>query len=336
MTTKRKKRTKKKKGDYWDNDLMGDAMGKYRLAHTVTSTPIPGQTKLQRDIVLKNPSEYAEMQKLYNDVIYPAHKRLTVAFLEYKNIDKEYREQMTDDIVTYLYEVMMLWWDPAAKTSSYSYFASAISTNISHFYSGKMACSPQWTAEKEAEFILRDVKIGDKTVKQISKAIVKEMAKVGMVEGQDYHLKEYGGGGNKGVKAVHYKRVHRHHLDDEDDISQGPSLGIWEDICLKTLSEYVPDVVIAKKYHSLAFAVLDFLGDIIDGTCDAKIGRRLDFWLLSRVQLEVGWAVTQYDLKMTFYVIRKAFEYYLEDFPLEKQTEYGDCGLIIGAKDSCV
>lgn len=329
--TTKKKTVKKKNRQYWDNEVVGAAMRKYRLAHTVTSTSIPGQTKLQRDIVLKNEDDHAEMQKLYRTVIYPAHKRLTRHYLAYKNIDKDHREAMTEDILTYLYEVMMLWWDPHKSTSAYSYFASAISTNISHFYSGKMACSPQWTAEKDSEFVIRDIDVGPEGVEEAKANLAKEMQSLDMREGVDFEIKSYYG--DKKVKAAQYKRTQRHHLDDDDDIAEGFTHSIWSEICLQTLSEYIPDVVIAQKYHKLAFAVLEVLKEVIDGTWRSGTGSRLRFWLLSRVQLEVGWAVTQHDLKLTFFVLRKAFEYYLEDFPLDGETEYGECGLIVGIKD---
>lgn len=320
------RKNKKINNKFWNEEEVSAAMREYKNAHVVTKTRIPGNQKMQIDIILNDASKHGRMQMLYREIIYPAHKKLAAAYLNYKSVNSEDREQMLYDVVTFMYETMMLYWNANAGTSTYSYFAYAVNTSIAHYFGGKLASSPEWTKEKEVKYIIREEDSNISNVDIKVENIKQSLNSTGMEDGVDYNIKVTPNG--KKIKAYTTVKTTKYYMDERDDIVEDSYQDLWNQVCLKTLSEYIPDVNMPKKYQDLAYALLEIIGEIISGTYSKSSAIRIDFWLLSRVQLNVGWSVTSPDIKLSYHVVRTALKYYLEDFPLEAPPEYGESNWI--------
>lgn len=321
---------KKVDKQFWNEEKVGAAMRLYKSSFTVENVRRgKGQTN-QVTISLIDPKQKYSLEKLYSEVIYPAHSDLARAYCYYRKVDAAHTMEMIEDIASYLYEVMMKYWDHTKDTSSYSYFAYACSTMIAHYFGGKLACSPLWTKEKEANLPLSSVNVKDYDNKEdAEQELVRQMEALD-ISTSSYEIKS---AKKRKIAVSTSTKTRTEFIEEGSDIVDLEVSSFWNQIDLKTLSEYIPDVVIAKKYHDLAYTLLEVVDEILNKKISKSPSQRMDFWILKAVKERSDWKVTLPDVKMGFFVLRNAMKWYLDDFPIEDEVEYGINGYIRSIND---
>jgi hypothetical protein len=256
------------------------------------------------------------------DELYPTiraeHEKLLRSWLSIKKIPTDH--ETLNDALSHLHEVMIKYWKPNTGTSSMSYFITAINTWCAMHFTGGTPSSVKTHMPPNKWAIEREVPVESK--RKDKRRIRQELEAEGK-DPDDYVIKKKGD-----TWLVHHKTVGQlRHIEAGDDIQEVQYGNSFDDVCLETLKEYVPDVVTSRAYQDGARVLIDMVQVIRDEKVSLH-GRGVQLWLQSALNERLDWSVTPPDMKMCLWTVRQAFAYYREDFPPEPTPLYGNDGYI--------
>ena len=288
---------KKKKTHVWERERIDPLMEQYQRAY-----------KLHK---------WGECDRLYPE-IRKEHEKLLKSWLNIKKIPTDH--ETMNDMLSHMHHVMVKYWKPNTGKSSMSYFIMAISTLCAQYWSGTLASSTLIRMPPGKWAVLEEHPVQNK--RKDKKRIRQSLEDRGY-ENDDYVVRKAG----KQWQVVRKDVGGFERLDAGNDIQEVNWVDGFDDVCLETLKEYVPDVVTSRQYHDLARCIIDLV-DTIRNTHISLAGRGVQLWLKSALNERLDWAVTVPDMKMGLFVVRQAYKYYWEDFPPEPETLYGQGGYI--------
>ncbi len=289
--------TKQNKTHIWDRERVDPLMTSYQQAYKL--------------------KQWGTCDTLY-PVIRSEHEKLLRSWLSIKKIPTDH--ETLNDALSHLHHVMIQYWKPNTGTSSMSYFITAINTWCAMHFTGGTPSSVKthmpagkWAIEREAPVVSK---------RKDKKRIRQELEAEGR-DPDDYVIKK------KGTSwIIHHKTVGQlKHIEPGDDIQEQKWAHAFDDVCLETLKEYVPDVVTSRQYQDGARVLIDLVKVIRSDRINLT-GRGVQLWLQSALNERLSWPVTPPDMKMMLWTVRTAYGYYKEDFPPEVHTAYGNDGYI--------
>jgi len=291
--------TKENKTHVWDRERIDPIMTSYQQAYKLKS--------------------WGACDTLYPE-IRREHEKLLRSWLSIKKIPTDH--ETLNDALSHLHHVMIQYWKPNTGTSSMSYFITAINTWCAMHFTGLTPSSVKTHMPAGKWAVERLVPVESK--RKDKKRIRQELEAEGK-DPDDYVIKK------KGAQwIVHHKTVGQlQHIEESHDIQEMHYVEAFDDVCLETLKEYVPDVVTSRQYQDGARVLIDMVQVIRDEKVSLQ-GRGVQLWLQSALNERLDWSVTPPDMKMCLFVVRQAYKYYREDFPPDVETVYGQGGYITG------
>lgn len=330
----------------WDSEKIDKLMEEYKSMFTVEKDKSVTPQKVT--FVLKKGYAQRKADFIYTQ-IYKAHDKLFDATMGHiRATTPTQASTMKCDILSCMYEAMMLYWTPGSG-SSMSYFINIIRTRIPWYFNGKLASSPTTGSPSKLKDPIHSIPIGNRTKEEAREELI-TWAKERYYNTEDYEIQSQGAN-TLTLYRIYYSEEEI--LPDSYDIQETQELDhIWEDICPDLLAEYVPDVVTAPKYNHLAIIMCSLVkglvtwnkGNLNDkgqskawGTVDG-IQHRLPkkhegpmIWLLHALQKHSDIKLTMSDVKLCLYTVRSALKLYLEDYPVDKPYVYGSNGILFDA-----
>ena len=326
-------RTKKiTKTNVWDREKIDPILKQYKA---LFKTNIDKSQKPQKvEHILINPEDKLKADKLFSE-IYDAFTSLYWACGNMTRNPKIVLTEMEADVLSNVYQEYMLRWDPNSKTSSMSYFLYIIQQRIAWFFTDKLACSNKNT-KLSKQFVDHLIKIDENNLKKNKRKTVaqaKEEAEKILKERFDednYEVIRY--------TPTHFAIVHREKLivrdfseyEDFQDIEPALNYNHFQNVDFEEVGYYIPDVVVSKKHQELAHTLLDFVKDVVDGEINLRKNQSSAIWIINALQTRTSYAVNPFDVKIAKQVLRKAYQYYLEENNdnLAPPTIYGSLGAI--------
>jgi hypothetical protein len=317
----------------WDREKIDPVLREYKA---LFKTKIDKSQKPQKvEHILTNPEDKLKADKLFSE-IYDAFTSLYWASGNMTRNGKVLLKEMEADVLSNVYQEYMLRWDPDSKTSSMSYFLYIIQQRIAWFFTNKLACSNKLT-RIDKRFVDCLIKIDENNLKKNKRKTVKEakeeaekILKERFDGSEDYKVIRY--------NATYFAIVHREKLivrdfseyEDFQDIEPALNYNHFQNVDFEEVGYYIPDVVVSKKHQELAHTLLDFVKDVVDGEINLRKNQSSAIWIINALQTRTSYAVNPFDVKIAKQVLRKAYQYYLEENNdnLAPPTIYGSLGAI--------
>ena len=326
-----------KNTNVWDRDKIDPILREYKALFTTHIDKSVKPQKVQH--ILTNPEDKRKAEVLFEEV----HKAFTSLYWAAGNMTRNPKVVLTEmeaDVLSNVYQEYMLRWDPESKTSSMSYFLYIIQQRIAWFFTDKLACSNKNTKVNK-QFVDHLIKIDEKNLKKNKRKTVKQAK-----EEAEKILKEHFNEENYEViryTPTHFAIVHREKLivrdfteyEDFQDIEPVLNWSHFDHVDFEEVGYYIPDVVVSKKHQELAHTLLDFVKDVVDGEINLRKNQSSAIWIINALQTRTSYAVNPFDVKIAKQVLRKAYEYYLEENQdnLHPPAIYGSLGAIKAVDD---
>ena len=331
------RRRKVKNTNVWDRDKIDPILRQYKALFTTNIDRSIRPYKVEH--ILTNPEDKVKADKLFAEV-HEAFQKLYWAVGNMTGNCLKVLREMEADVISHTYQEYMLRWDPQSKTSSMSYFIYIIRQRIAWFFTEKLASSRKQT-KIDKRFIDALVKIDESNLKKNKRKTVnqaKEEAEAILRDrfdnSDDYKVIRH--------SPNYFAVVHKEQLivrdfseyDDFQDIAPAMDYSHWDNVDFEEIGYYIPDVVVSKKHQDLAHVLLEFVQDLAVGSVKISHNQSSAYWIYNAVQTRSDYAVTPFDLKIAKQVLRKAYQYYLEENQdsLHPPEIYGSLGAIKSAE----